>query len=349
MKTITFFVRDKIDSNTAATIRLKHLISGFEANGYQTRVCSAHSTTRIGKLWAFLNLYFVALTLKGEGFVYGELSLPRFLGCFGFAKHVYAERTEFPFYKITRLRAFKVFLSKLYLKSLRGVDTFVTCSRTLQDFYQPFAPHSKVIVEPFFIDECFFDFNTKELLEKQICYCGYMGNNKDGVEDLLEAYAKLLATRDKGDFKLVLLGAAEESVMKKLQKKAEDLGIPQQVSFTGRVPHHEVLRTINQSGLLVLTRPDSLQAQGGFPSKLGEYLSTGNPVLCTDVGEIRQVVGDEFVNFVRPSDTDDIAHMMADILDNHSTYVSKAQVGKAFAKQFVPKEAVRRILQQKNV
>lgn len=37
---------------------------------------------------------------------------------------------------------------------------------------------------------------------------------------------------------------------------------------------------------LVLDRPNSLQAQYGFPTKLGEYLLTGNPVVVTKVGDI---------------------------------------------------------------
>ena len=38
--------------------------------------------------------------------------------------------------------------------------------------------------------------------------------------------------------------------------------------------------------MLVLARPDNIQAKGGFPTKLGEYLATGNPVVVTKVGEI---------------------------------------------------------------
>ena len=37
---------------------------------------------------------------------------------------------------------------------------------------------------------------------------------------------------------------------------------------------------------LALDRPDSLQAQCGFPTKLGEYLLTENPVVVTKVGDI---------------------------------------------------------------
>ena len=44
--------------------------------------------------------------------------------------------------------------------------------------------------------------------------------------------------------------------------------------------------------LLALARPDSIQAQGGFPTKLGEYLATGRPVVVTKVGEIPDYLED---------------------------------------------------------
>ena len=37
---------------------------------------------------------------------------------------------------------------------------------------------------------------------------------------------------------------------------------------------------------MALDRPDNIQAKYGFPTKLGEYLLTGNPVVITSVGDI---------------------------------------------------------------
>lgn len=43
---------------------------------------------------------------------------------------------------------------------------------------------------------------------------------------------------------------------------------------------------LKNAAVLALDRPDSLQAQCGFPTKLGEYLLTENPVVVTKVGDI---------------------------------------------------------------
>ncbi len=71
------------------------------------------------------------------------------------------------------------------------------------------------------------------------------------------------------------------------------------------------------AGLLVLPRPDSKQAQGGFPTKLGEYLATGKPVCVTRVGEIPEYLEDgKSVFMAKPGDTDSFAYAMERALSN---------------------------------
>jgi glycosyltransferase involved in cell wall biosynthesis len=68
---------------------------------------------------------------------------------------------------------------------------------------------------------------------------------------------------------------------------------------------------IGNADLLVLPRPDSKQAQGGFPTKLGEYLATGNPVCATSVGEIPDYLTDnESVFFAQPGSVESFAEAM---------------------------------------
>ena len=45
-------------------------------------------------------------------------------------------------------------------------------------------------------------------------------------------------------------------------------------------------QVLKNAKILALARPQSLQNTYGFPTKLGEYLLTGNPVVITRVGDI---------------------------------------------------------------
>ena len=60
--------------------------------------------------------------------------------------------------------------------------------------------------------------------------------------------------------------------------------------------------------VLALDRPDNLQAKYGFPTKLGEYLLTKNPVVVTAVGDIPKFLKDGVSALIaKPSDAEDFS------------------------------------------
>lgn len=74
---------------------------------------------------------------------------------------------------------------------------------------------------------------------------------------------------------------------------------------------------LKNAEILALDRPDSLQAQCGFPTKLGEYLLTGNPVVVTKVGDIpRFLVHEESALLANQRDPQDFAEKIKWALDN---------------------------------
>ena len=81
--------------------------------------------------------------------------------------------------------------------------------------------------------------------------------------------------------------------------------------LTGFVNPEKIPDNLYQSRLLVLSRPESKQAQGGFPTKLGEYLATGVPVAVTRVGEIPNYLIDGQNAFLaEPGDIESFADAM---------------------------------------
>ena len=78
------------------------------------------------------------------------------------------------------------------------------------------------------------------------------------------------------------------------------------------------------ANVLALARPDSHQAQGGFPTKLGEYLATGKPVCVTSVGEISDYLKDNISAFIaEPGNVDSFIDALNRVLCNakHAEYV----------------------------
>lgn len=95
------------------------------------------------------------------------------------------------------------------------------------------------------------------------------------------------------------------------EKIIQELGLTERVHFVGVLNREQIPPFLCQASLLALSRPDSHQAQGGFQTKLGEYLATGNPVCVTKIGEISDYLEDNISAFMAdPGSVDSFADAM---------------------------------------
>ena len=201
--------------------------------------------------------------------------------------HIYHETTEHP--GLTRNERG----IKRYVEVCKKLNHLFVISRPLRQFFiDNGIQENKVSIVNMTVDPTRFDGLVKEAnVEKYIAYCGTASNNKDGVDELLKAYS--LTCRVHPDVKLYIIGATpdKEDCVGNM-RLIDGLGIKDAVVFTGVVDASLMPQLLKNASVLALDRPDSLQAQNGFPTKLGEYLLTGNPVVVTKVGDIPQFLSD---------------------------------------------------------
>lgn len=138
----------------------------------------------------------------------------------------------------------------------------------------------------------------------RILYSGTYGH-KDGVKYLVEGF--LEARKRKLDCELLLLGKGNPENMKVID------GIKNMdcVHYLGFVSDDELIRQMQESDLLCMTRCNSRFANYGFPFKLSEYLATGNLVLATNVGDVCDYVKDKESALVIPTEN---SHAIADAI-----------------------------------
>lgn len=215
---------------------------------------------------------------------------------------VYAEKTEYlglPSHGVLSLSRDKVIQ---VAKRLDGL--FVISSKLKDTFIQHGVETHRIQIINMTVDASRFDALEKQNVDDPyIAYCGTLSNNKDGVDRLIQAFA-LVAQKIKY-VKLYIIGNSP------LTKEAESnlslidcLCIKDRVYFTGGVSAKEMPQILKNAEILALARPDSEQAQCGFPTKLGEYLLTANPVVLTAVGDIPKFLTDKKSALI--SDADDI-------------------------------------------
>lgn len=170
-----------------------------------------------------------------------------------------------------------------------------------------------------------------EGVDRYIAYCGTASNNKDGVDELLKAFA--ITHKTHPDVKLYIIGATpsvkDEAGNLKL---IDDLAIKDAVVFTGIVPAHEMPQLLKDAEVLALDRPDSLQARHGFATKIGEYLLTGNPVVVTSVGDFPKFLQDGVSAYLSDErNAEMFASKLNQALDNPEEAAKIGECGKQVA------------------
>ena len=201
------------------------------------------------------------------------------------------ERTEFPSVVLKRglLGKFHLYLYGKYF--LQKLDAIFVITNALKQYFTDLVNNRvRVEVINMMVDPTRFQgaLSEPEFDSGYLAYCGGMEIEKDGINILIRAFGKACQIlSDSNNLKLVLIGPiSSSSLADRLTQIIKESGCENRVILTGRVRRDAIPNLLSHAGALALARPDSLQAEGGFPTKLGEYLATKKPVIITNTGEI---------------------------------------------------------------
>ena len=237
---------------------------------------------------------------------------------------IFCEYTEVPFYghKKTIVSIIKESLKLWLTKRTKGL--FVI-SESLKDYYNRNGFQSVEIIN-MFVDPSRFIDNQKED-GRYIAYCGKISYFKDGVDSLIKAYK--LFSQDYPDYKLKIIGGFETlETEAKLKELVKSLGLSNLVEFTGKVSPDCMPSLLCGATILALARPNNEQAKYGFPTKLGEYLSTGKPVVVTEVGELNHFLTDKHnCIFAKPDDHVDFYKSLKWTMENYQEALEIGKMG----------------------
>lgn len=303
-----YIVCNSYNPNTAFTNRIFSFLRGFSELGIEAEVVYlapdlmrstaqeqfSHITFRyMWEHWPFSSRFLNKIAEEYYGWKYANSLKPGdvvYLTNFGniFFKvigrkgvKVVHEKTEHP-----DIYSFKGFNVKRYKREIHKVDGMFVISTALKKYYMSLGlPEEKIEIVNMTVDSTRFAGLEKQPAEKYIAYCGTASNNKDGVDELIKSFA--IVHNSHPDVKLYIIGKTpDKDDFSGNLKLIKDFGLNDSVVFTGIVASADIPQILKNATILALDRPDSLQAQYGFPTKLGEYLLTENPVVVTKVGDI---------------------------------------------------------------
>lgn len=244
------------------------------------------------------------------------------------------ERNEYP----TLVREKKPLKSFLYRKLLLSwvyklFDGIILMTDPLIKYYSPYLNKKAIVVKiPMTVDferfEDKIDNTSGEKKEKYIFYAGSLSQSKDGIETLIESFS--IVHKRLKELKLKIAGGSQNEINSLSNKMKLNDAHP--IEFLGTVDRDRIPNLINEASLLVLPRPESKQAEGGFPTKLGEYLASGNPIIATPVGDIpKYLTHNKDIFFCDNLNTNSFADCVFQIFEDYEFYKNIGKNGRSIA------------------
>lgn len=181
------------------------------------------------------------------------------------------------------------------------------------------------------------------ILGKYILFLGTLEPRKN-LSRVLEAFAKFKKNyKSNFDYQLVVAGK-KGWLTEEYFQQTEDLGIADDVIFTGYVGGDELKPLYGNAEFFVM--PSLYE---GFGQTIVEAMACGAPCLVSKVSSIPEVAG-EAALFVDPNDTDGIAKGMVELAENKELRQKLSAAGREQAKKFSWEKCARETLEvYKNV
>lgn len=224
------------------------------------------------------------------------------------------ELCEIPYINMKFKSRFKRWYYQTF--QIQHFDGIVPISHTLDEYVHQHSPKTKTLIVPILVED---DKNVKmevnSYKDPYIVHTGTMQENKDGISYILKAFA-LFKKGDISDCRLVFTGPQANDKCCYLPL-IESLGIRPYVDLLGMVSMEKVTCLQHHAALSIIYKSENLQTKYCFPTKLGEMLVSGVPVIATYVGEANYYLKDrENAYVVKPFDIEGLANTMTHVMTN---------------------------------
>jgi len=253
----------------------------------------------------------------------------RFLSwIFGF--NYYQEKSEKPpvIKKKTNI-LYKLF----YLSIYRLFDGIIVMTRELKEYFLSLG-QKNIYHLPMTVD--FYKFANAPVYKtnsKHFLYCGGGNYERDGLLDIINAFIHFAEYNP--DYELHIIGPPrlESSYYQEMLSSVINSPVSEKILFLGKKTSSEIPGLLISAICLLMAPPKDFDS-GGFPTKLGEYLSTGVPVICTKVSEIPDYLNESCALLVEPANQQQLYDALVRVVNNKSACSEIAIKGQEVVKRY---------------
>ncbi len=152
-------------------------------------------------------------------------------------------------------------------------------------------------------------------------YVGVMGK-QEGIDYLLRAAKHIIFDMGRSDVHFGLVGGGTS--LDEMQAYAQELGIADYVTFTGRVPDQALLEMLNTADVCVNPDVANEMNDKSTMNKIMEYMALGKPIVQFDLTEGRFSAQDASL-YAKHNEAVDMAQKIVELLDDPA---KREQMGK---------------------
>lgn len=213
----------------------------------------------------------------------------------------------------------------LYKIIYNFIDGRVLMTEKLQKFYDENISAKPTLILSSIVDtDRFLSVQASDHESDYLCYMGNMALSKDNVDNIIRAFA--IIRNDYPHLKLLLYGTPSDKDRQIVQNIIDDLHLQGNCRICGRADYNEVPQILASAKILLTSQPNTKRAEGGFPTKMGEYFMSSVPAILTDVGEISEYVTDGVNGYiVEPESPVAYAQKIRYVLENYDTAIDVAK------------------------
>lgn len=238
------------------------------------------------------------------------------------------DKSEYPY----GYRQMNVLHKKIMQISLKAFDGFIVMTNELSAFYSRYKKKKASVFHlPMTIDPERFSSVVKDNLsfEYIAIVCGT--HNRDGLYESIKSYS-FYCKKTTNALPLKIIGDIENFRNKEeIFKLVNEEGLSKRIFFLGKIPIVNVPKILVNAKILLTTANEYIS--GGFPTKLGEYMLSGVPVVATKVGELPHYLADRInVFFAKARDYEDISDQLIYVQNNYKMALDVAANAKDTAK-----------------
>ncbi|MFN2127808.1 MAG: glycosyltransferase family 4 protein [Anaerolineales bacterium] len=155
-------------------------------------------------------------------------------------------------------------------------------------------------------------------------YVGVMGK-QEGIDLLLQACKYIVTEKMRKDIHFGLVGGGTS--LEELKNYANELGVSDYVTFTGRVPDQDMLEMLNTADVCVNPDVANEMNDKSTMNKIMEYMALGKPIVQFDLTEGR-FSAQQASLYARKNDVCDLAEKILYLMDRPDERKRMGEFGK---------------------